>query len=388
LRISKVLFVAGCFGLLTSTAYTILVCAGARRYLAGRRFRRSGLDTLPPVSLFKPVHGTEPGLDAQLASFFEQDYPSFEILFCAGTAEDAGLAVARAVAARYPAVPTRCFSIDAPTYVNAKVSSLERMHSEAAHDIFVVSDSDVRVTPEYLREVVAPFADLAVGGVTCLYRGVAGEGLWGQLEAAGMSVEMTSGVLVANLLEGMGFMLGPTMAVRREALEALGGFAPLGDYCSDDFLLGAGVAGLGRQVVLSAHVIDHIVLNLTLPTSIKHQVRWMRSTRFSRPLGHLGTALTFSVPYAMLAAVGGAGLGRTLLGLALGIYGVAARMAMAGLVSFRVVEDRAPLRTVLLYPLRDLMGFFFWAASYASSKVLWRGRVYRLREQGRMERVL
>ena len=379
------LLLAGCFGLFTSTVFTILVFAGAHRFLAGRRRGRRVAYQLPPLSLFKPVHGAEPGLDAQLASFFEQNYPRFEILFCAATAGDAGLAVAREVAARYPGIPAGFLSIDAPTYINAKGSSLERMHAEAACDIFVVSDSDVRVTPNYLREVAAPFADPSVGGVTCLYRGVAGDGLWGQLEAAGMSVEMTSGVLVANLLEGMEFMLGPTMAVRREAIEALGGFGPLGPYCSDDFLLGARVAGLGHQVVLSSHVIDHIVLNLTLATSIKHQVRWMRSTRFSRPLGHLGTGLTFSLPYGLLAGVTASVLGRPVLAAVLVFYSIFIRIALASIVAGQVVEDRRPLRTALLYPLRDLMGFFYWLASYTGGTILWRGRLYRLGHHGVMQ---
>ena len=383
----KILFAVGCFGLFTSTVFTTLVFAGGRKFLIGRR-RRGALPTaFPPISLFKPVHGAEAGLATQLASFFEQEYPRFEILFCAATRDDAGLAIAREVASRYPSVKARFLSIDAPTFVNAKVSSLVRMHAEAAHDIFVISDSDVHVSPKYLREVAAPFADPEVGGVTCLYRGVAEEGIWGKLEAAGMSVEMTAGVLVANLLEGMEFMLGPTMAIRRSALDAMGGFAPLGAYCSDDFLLGAGVAEQGRRVVLSTHVIDHVVQNLTFVASIKHQVRWMRSTRFSRPLGHLGTGLTFSVPFGLLAGITAARLGRPVLGAALVLYGIAARMLLAIVVAERVVEDRAPWRTALLYPLRDFMGFGYWLLSYASSTVLWRGRLYRLRAKGRMERV-
>ena len=168
-------------------------------------------DFSPPVTLLKPgLHGDEPNLDAHIASFFEQNYRNYEILFCARNSNDPGLRIARKVAARYPSVPVKFLATGERTHINAKVSSLEKMAAAANTDIFIISDSDVRVTPNYIREVVAPFANAKVGAVTCLYRGVADEGLWSKLEAAGMSVEMTSGVLVANMMEGMQFTLGPT----------------------------------------------------------------------------------------------------------------------------------------------------------------------------------
>ncbi|MGB7354153.1 MAG: glycosyltransferase, partial [Acidobacteriaceae bacterium] len=297
----------GLFGLLTSTISALLALIGLAHFLRSRDAK--GREAAPastasrPVSLLKPLDGDEPNLEAHLESFFRQDYPHFEILFCARHADDPGLSAARRVAARYPHIPAQFLSTGDDTWINAKVSSLERMHAAAAHDIFIISDSDVRVAPSYIRDVASPFAGESVGAVTCLYRGVADQGLWAQIEAAGMSVEMTTGVLTANLLEGMKFALGPTMAVRRRAVDAMGGFGVLGPYCSDDFLLGANVAAQGSTVVLSRHVIDHIILNLSFTASLRHQTRWMKSTRFSRPLGHLGTALTFSVPFGMLACL-------------------------------------------------------------------------------------
>ena len=189
-----------------------------------------------------------------------------------------------------------------PDYINDKVISMEKMEIEAAHDVFVISDSDVRVTPNYLRAVALPFADAHVGGMCCLYRGVAAQGgFWARLEAVGMSVEMTAGVLAARSMEGMQFTLGPTMAFRRETIRRMGGFKVTADYCSDDFILGNETHKLGETVILSHHAIDHIVLNSSFLASIKHQVRWMKSTRFSRPKGHFGTSLTFSMPFALLA---------------------------------------------------------------------------------------
>jgi ceramide glucosyltransferase len=385
-RIAGFLMGLGILGLISSTVFMGLVFAGVYRFVAARRKVRKAVspDFHPPVSLLKPLHGAEPNLDAHIASFFEQDYENYEILFCARNANDPGLQIARQVAARYPAIPARFLVTGEQTYINAKVSSLEKMAAAANADIFIISDSDVRVTPNYIREVVAPFATEKVGAVTCLYRGVADEGLWSKLEAAAMSVEMTSGVLVANMMEGMQFTLGPTMAVRRGCVDEMGGFAYLGPYCADDFVLGNQIAAHGHEVVLSDHVIDHVVLNLSFSASVKHQIRWMKSTRFSRPKGHFGTSLTFALPFGIIAGLGAWGMGMPHLALALLVYSVAARALMAAVVGAAVVEERKLLRTALLYPLRDLMGFFYWAASYMSSTVLWRGQVYRLAEGGLM----
>jgi len=380
------LFYLGLFGLLTSTIAALLALLGLAHFLRGRDEGAEGASarTAGAVSLLKPLDGDEPNLEAHLESFFRQDYPRFEILFCARHSDDPGLAAARRLAARYPHIPAQFLYTGDETWINAKVSSLERMHAAAAHDIFIISDSDVRVTPHYIRDVAAPFADEHVGAVTCLYRGIADQGLWAQIEAAGMSVEMTTGVLTANLLEGMKFALGPTMAVRRRCVDAMGGFGVLGPYCSDDFLLGANVAAQGSSVVLSHHIIDHIILNLSFAASLRHQTRWMKSTRFSRPLGHLGTALTFSVPFGLLACAAALALHRPVLALAALAYSILTRMILAALMGSLAVHERHLLRTTLLYPLRDLLGFFCWAASYGSSTILWRNRRYRLTRGGLM----
>jgi ceramide glucosyltransferase len=377
------------FGLLASTVVTGIVLAAVPGHLRERRAALADLRQrpgfTPPLSLLKPVHGAEPNLDAHLASFFEQDYPQYEILFCARTDNDAGLETARRVAARYPQIPARFLSTGEPPYINAKVASLELMESAAAYDIFVISDSDVQVAPDYLRAVVFPFADERVGAVTCPYRGVALDGgLWARLEAVGMSVEMTSGVLAARAMEGMQFTLGPTMAFRRDTIRSMGGFRVTADYCADDFVLGNETWKLGQKVVLSHHAIDHIVINTTLVDSLKHQVRWMKSTRFSRPKGHFGTALTFGIPFGLLAWAAAAALGHPFLGLALFGWSLATRLALSLVVGRAVVGDRSWFGLLVLYPIRDLMGFCFWIASYFSNRILWRGRVLQLLPGGKM----
>jgi ceramide glucosyltransferase len=379
------------FGLITSTVFAGMVLAAVPGYLHERRLAMAQLEALPgftpAMTLLKPVHGTEPGLETNLATFFEQDYPEYEILFCAREANDAGLEIARRVADRYPRIPAKFLSTGGePDYINAKVASLEKMEAEATGQILVISDSDVRVTPDYLRAVALPFADERVGAMCCPYRGVAAEGgLWARLEAVGMSVEMTAGVLVARAMEGMQFVLGPTMAFRRETIRQMGGFQVSADYCADDFVYGNETFKLGQSVVLSHHAIDHMVINSSFVSTLKHQVRWMKSTRFSRPKGHFGTALTFSMPFGLLAWVAAALLGHAWWGLGLFGWGLATRLAVSIAVGRLVVRDKSWFGLLALYPVRDLMGFGFWMASYLGRRILWRGREYELLPGGKMQ---
>lgn len=380
------------FGLITSTVFAGMVLWAVPGYLRARRAALAQLQArpgfTPPLTLLKPLHGAEPNLDAHLASFFQQDYPEYEILFCARTDDDAGLETARRVAARYPHIPARFFTTGEPPYINAKAASMELMEASARYDILVISDSDVRVTPDYLRAVALPFADERVGGMTCPYRGVAAEGgLWARLEAVGMSVEMTAGVLVARMMEGMQFTLGPTMAFRRETIRRMGGFKVTADYCADDFVLGNETYKLGQTVVLSHHAIDHMVINSSFAASMAHQVRWMKSTRFSRPKGHFGTSLTFSLPFGLLGLAAASALGHPCWGLAALGWAVATRLALSLAVGRMVVRDKSWFGLLVLYPIRDLMGFCFWAASYTSSHILWRGRVFQLLPGGKMRAV-
>jgi ceramide glucosyltransferase len=182
----------------------------------------------------------------------------------------------------------------------------------------------------------------------------------------------------------MQFVLGPTMAFRREAIRQMGGFKVTADYCADDFVLGNETYKLGQTVVLSHHAIDHIVINLSLMSSLKHQVRWMKSTRFSRPKGHFGTALTFSMPFGLLGLVAGVLFGHVWWGVALLVWAVASRLALSIAVGRMVVRDPSWFNLLVLYPVRDLMGFFFWAASYMGSRILWSGRVFQLLPGGKM----
>jgi ceramide glucosyltransferase len=376
----KILFILGFLGILTSTIYLALVLVAALRF---RRRPKAASTFTPPVSLLKPLHGAEPGLRDYLEGFFRLDYPDYEILFCARSETDPGLSMARELSAKYPQIPVRILTSGEPPWPNARCYSLNEMKAAARHDILVITDSDVRVTPEYLRAVVEPFRREQTGLVTCVYRGVATQGgLWARLEGLGMSVEMTSGVLVAEMLEGMRFALGPSMVVRKRCVDQIGGFEKLGDYYADDFMLGNLVAEKGNTVVLSNHVIDHCIVNTKFEESLAHQWNWMKSTRFSRPKGHLGTGLTFGLPFGLLVFAAAMLIGKPWIGLVALSWTVIARVLQSVLVGWFVVKDKEALRLAWLYPLRDLMGSLLWMASYASRRVGWRDDLFELTGHG------
>src|SRR3984957_7757882 len=400
------LLLFGLFGLITSSVFLGMVLVGAQR------FRRDAVrqdvrlreqpEFLPAISLFKPLHGDEVGLEDNLRTFFEQDYlehvawaggatvkdgvSRVEVLFCARNAADEGLEIARRVAAEYPEVTARFVTSGVPWAANAKVCSLAQMAKSATHDLWVISDSDVRVTPDYLRQVVLPFEDERVGCATCLYRGVVLKGgLWSQLEAVGMTIEMSSGICADSLVEPVRFALGPTMVTRRARGEEGGGSRLMGENCTDDFVLGNWIEKNGYKVVLSGHVIDHMVLQADFVDSMKHQVRWMKSTRFSRPKGHFGPSLTFGVPFGVMAWAGALLLGMPVLGWCVLLGSVLGRSVQAWVVGTYVVRERRIWAAMALFPVRDLIGPLIWALSYASNRIQWRGEVYELEDGGRMK---
>jgi len=383
---SRALLAIAILGTLTSTAYLILVIAGVLRFQRRRRQLESARDHMVAVSVLKPVHGLEPNLEQNLESFFLQNYPEFELIFCARDGSDPALQIAQRLSRKHPRVKVRILTTGEPAWTNAKLYSLEKMWKQAEHDLFAISDSDVRVSPDYLREIIKPFANPEVGMTTCLYRGLPAGGFWTELEALGFSVEMTAGVLVADLLEGMKFALGPTMVVRRQCVEALSGFGFMADYCADDYILGNRVAESGMEVVLSHHSIDHMVFHHSFLASMRHQVRWMRSTRFSRPKGHLGTVLTYATPFGLLGLIAGVASLHVTLGACLLCAAWLNRVIQSVAAGYVVAGDRRALTHAWVYPVRDLLGAGLWMGSYLSAKIDWRGEAYRLSKGGLMLR--
>ncbi len=333
------------------------------------------------------MHGAEPGLERNLQTFFRQDYTGeYELLFCARHETDAGLLLARAVAARYPAVRARFLACGEPQFPNPKMFSLAVMTDAAAHDVLVTSDADARVAPDYLarcvQELATPNTELAF----CLYRGVVdGPGLFLRLDALGKSVEMSSGVLVADMLSGTDFALGVTMILRKRAFAEAGGVADLGTYWAEDFVLGNRLAAQGKGVAIATHVIGLVVTADGVGHSLRNQLRWAQSTRRSRPWGHFGTGLTFAMPFGLLGFVAEAVQGRWIAAAAYLLVALCNRMTQAFAVLGALGAD-ARTGDVLLYPLRDLIGSAIWLASYLPANTRYHGTQFRIMPDGRLSK--
>ena len=376
-------------GTCSSTIFLFMVLVAAIRWRheasAARKTAVSTLaSSLPAVTIFKPVHGLEARLEENLESFFRQDYPAFDVVIGARDANDAGLQAAEKVRQRYPQVKSRIVVSGPPTWPNAKVFSLSKMIPFSTNDYFVISDSDVQVAPDFLRNVIPTLLDSKIGLVTCPYRGVPAGDFWSTLEALGMSVEMPSGVMVADMLEGIRFALGPAVALRRDSLEKIGGIAATADYYSDDFVLGNLIWAAGYKVVFSHHIIQHVLTPRSLTRTLGDQLRWMKSTRFSRPLGHVGTGLTYAVPFGVLGLVAGAATGHLTLGVSLFLAACVNRMVQSIAVGWGIMDDPRALYLAWLYPARDFLGFLTWAGSFGSRTFFWRGETYRFSRGGRI----
>jgi ceramide glucosyltransferase len=368
-------------GTASSTVFLGLALLGVIKFRSDARKQSNSVPDdahLPPVSVLKPIHGLEARLEENIESFFRQDYPDYEILFAADEADDPALAVVREVCARYPHIRTRVLVTGTP-WPNPVVYSFHCLAEAATNEILVTTDSDVEVGPRYLREIVPPLLDRQVGMVTCVYRGKNAAGFFSGLTAIGMSVEMTAGVLVANLLEGMKFGLGPTTVLRKDSLASIGGYTALRDYIAYDFAVGNLMAKAGYRVVLSGHVIDHVVNQGSFRRMWQNQLRWAQTTRYSRPKGHFGSGLIFAIPYGILGFLAAMGLGHWGIGVVLLSVAVLNRLVEAWLVGWMVVRDPEVRHAPWLYPLRDLLGFAVWFASYLRLRYVWRDSRFELK---------
>jgi ceramide glucosyltransferase len=384
----RILYYGALAGTVTSTIYCGLVVIGAMRFARRkRREERHAEEFVPPVSILKPLHGTEPDLEENLKRFFELDYPDYELLFCARHESDSGLQLARRIAVGYPNIPVRFLTCGEPRFPNAKMWSLAALAQAATYETLVSSDADARVTRDYLRRCVRELADPARELASCLYVGRTTGGLAAQLDAVGKSVEMSGGIFVADMIEGgTHFALGVSMILRREAFLKAGGYEELGQYHAEDFVLGQRLAEQGLGVRMANYVVRLMVLPQGFRASFIDQLRWMKSTRRSRPAGHLGTGLTYAVPFGILGLVWGAFSGHLAVGL-LWLFAMCVNRWLMAAVVLWALEDEQATKPILIYPLRDLLGFTVWVGSYMGSRMQYHGGKYSLGVGGRFEPV-
>jgi ceramide glucosyltransferase len=309
-----------------------------------------------------------------------QEYATYEILFGVHRLDDPAVEVAEKIIQEYSGGPVKARLIvtgESPI-PNAKAFSLNRLVREAQHGLLVMCDSDVRVEPDLLSRLAREFENSRVGLITCPYRAVPGESVWSKTEALGMNTELLGGVMVARMLEGMRFALGCTIAVRREVLEAMGGFGYLQEFLAEDFVIGQRTAELGHEVLLSSAVIQHRIGSQTMLRNFAHRLRWARSTRRSRPAGYWGQLFTYPLPLALfLVAVSSATW-------PLLIVTVALRGAAAIATGEFVVHDPVLRRQWWLLPLQDLLGFLVWLGGFLGDKIVWRDRKCTVLRDGRL----
>lgn len=372
-------------GCLCSFAY-YLICLWAAARFARRSKAAAGRlasSAYPPVSILKPLKGTDPEIDESFRSHCHQDYPEYEIIFGVSDLDDPAVASVEQLKKEFPDRPIQLVICPRILGSNVKVSNLEQMAAAARYPILVVNDSDIRVEPDYLARVVAPLTDERIGMVTCLYRGVAQRTLGSQLESLGISTDFCAGVLAAEQLErGLHFGLGSTLAFRQVDLERVGGFKAFVDFLADDYELGRRIAGLGKKVVLSDLVVETHLPAYNLLEFLSHQLRWARGIRDARRRGYIGLVSTFGTMWgllAVLAARGAAWSWALLAGMLL------LRTVVAFVFCRSVLQDEDSVERLWVLPLRDLIAAAVWMVSFTGHTVTWRGDRFELKN-GRLIR--
>jgi ceramide glucosyltransferase len=377
---------AAILGCVSSSIYYLLCLWSSASFLRGRKADEGVRPTytLPPVSILKPLKGTDPEIYESFRSHCRQNYSDYEIIFGVNDPADPAVTSVKRLQQEFPDRAIQLVVSPSILGPNVKVSNLEQMVSAARYDYLLVNDSDIQVEPDCLHRIMAPLNDEGVGMVTCLYRGVAAPTLFSRLESLGISTDFCPGVLVARQLEhGLRFGLGSTMAFRRADLDRIGGFKSIVDYLADDYELGRRIAALGRQVVLSDVVVETHLPAYGLRGFLSHQLRWARGVRDSRAGGYIGLVTTYGLMWGLLAVLSAqaapwswAALGITLV----------LRLAVALVVGKSVLRDASAMKNLWLLPLRDLLAVAIWIASFAGHTVTWRGDRFQLKN-GRLTRV-
>ena len=363
---------------LAGMAYGVIALWAARSFERIARPQASNQADMLGVTVLKPVKGAEPRMYAGFLSHCKQTYNGpFELVFGVSSLEDPAVAEIGRLRVENPSVEIRVVECTMRLGTNGKVSNLAQMLPHARYEHVVVNDSDIRVSEHYLECVMTAFSDRDVGLVTVPYRGRAEKSLWSRLEALGISTDFMAGVLTARQLEGgIHFGLGSTLATTKTALEAIGGFESLVDQLADDYEMGARISKAGYRVELVREVVETTVPSYTLRGFCEHQLRWSRSTRDSRRWGYVGLGVTYVLPWALAVLIAS---GFSLWGFSLLSLTLLVRVSVALTVGVGILRDEQVLRDFWLLPLRDCFGLFFWAWSYASDVVVWRGERFRLR---------
>ena len=342
----------------------------------GRPRRKVAGGFTPPVSILKPIRGLDPEAYENFASFCRQDYPDYELLFCLGDREDPALPLIDRLMREFPARRIRVLFGSGRDATNDKVAKLARLVREAAHEHVVISDSDVRVRPDYLRTVIEPLRDPKIGAVTCFYLPIEARTFVDRLQSVGMMSDFYAGIVVAWQLDGVKFALGPTIATTRERLAAFGGYQSIENQPGDDLLVGRMIADQGYEVELSRYPVETVADYQSIRELIAKRLRWIVVMRHMRPWGHLGLVFTFGLPWALAAVAANP----TLATAALYLGGwFAMRCAITATIATWGLKQSSYWRRMGLIPLWDAVAFAVWVASFLRRSIRWRGSDYYIR---------
>lgn len=362
--------------------YLLAIVAGFRFF---SRQKPDEISEALPASFLVPLYGADFNAYENYARLCRQDYPEYQIVFGVRDSGDSSIPIVQKLIEDFPNRDI-ALVISAKTIgQNLKVSNLQNMLAAVKHDRIVILDSDIRVSPDHLRKVLAPLTNERVGLVTCLYRAAEAPDFGAKLEAVGITAEFAAGVLMAWMLEGVKFALGSTMATTRARLKSIGGFPALADYLADDFMLGNLIAEDGYEVRLSDHIVETAMHPVGLSGMLRHQLRWARSTRISRPAGYLGLILTYGTALALLNVTFDLA---SAFGLILLAITLALRLTMGWLIGVHWLHDKTLKKYFWIVPVRDLLSFLIWCFSWVGRRVEWRGQVFEVERDGKMVRVV
>src|ERR1700761_2707318 len=359
-----------------------LIYYGLALFSAWRFFQRTpkspALPYLPPVSNIKPIRGLDPDAYENFASFCRQDYPEYEIVFCVGDVSDPALPTIQRLIRDFPDCQIRVLIGSGRIAANDKVAKLATMSAEAKYETLVISDSDVRVKPDYLRTVVARLGDPKVGAVTCFYAPVASEEktFVQQVQSVGMLSDFYAGILVARQLDGVKFALGPTIATTRSHLAEFGGYAAIENRPADDLLVGRLIAEQGHEVELLNYTIQTVSDFQSMRDLFLKRLRWTVVMRIMRPWGHLGLIFTLGLPWA-LAAILVQPTPQTAF-FYLSAY-FAFRIAMMEVIGRWGLKQPGIYKKLWLLPVWDLLATCIWLASFTRNSIRWRDGYYYIR---------
>lgn len=356
--------------------YCLAIYSGLVYFRGLRKLPPADRSFAPTVSILKPVRGLDHCAYENFASFCGLDYPDYEILFAVADADDPVIPIIEKLRKDYPKQAIRLIVGVEQLGITLKTNSLVRLAREARHELLVINDSDVRVEQDYLRDVVAPFADPKVGCVTAFFRGMTEGGLAADVDAVGVPTDSSASTLVAKTLGSLDFALGWTMATTKARLAEIGGFESLVNHHSDDFALGNEIFKRGYRIELMRKPVWMVFPRETWGEFFKHELRWSILLKNLRPGGYAAMAMTFGLLWAMLVT-----LVAPSFSAALSYWGayLALRLGVAWTIGVWGLQDPVVRTRIWLVPVRDALNLCVYFASFFSNTVRWRGIPYRVK---------